>query len=242
MQSVDLLRAQANRWGLELDGEQIEGLARYARILADYREANVIGARDYNVVLLDHVLDSLSCFLSEAVRKAGRLVDVGSGGGLPGLAINIVRPEAKVTLVEATQKKARFLRQAVGEIGLVRVEILNARAEEVARWGGQRSEYEVATARALARLAVVAEYCVPLLRVGGCVVSMKGRLDTVELAEGERAAKMLGAEVEEIIRVPLLPEVGEKERHLVVLRKTRETPPAYPRRVGVPAKQPLGVV
>lgn len=242
MQSVDLLRAQANRWELELDGEQIEGLAKYAHILADYREANVIGARDYNVVLLDHVLDSLSCFLSEPVRKARRLVDVGSGGGLPGLAISIVRPEVMVTLVEATQKKARFLGQAVGDLKLVRVEMLTARAEEVARWRGQRSKYEVATARALARLAVVAEYCVPLLRVGGCVVSMKGRLDTVELAEGERAAKMLGAEVEEIVRVPLLPEVGERERHLVVLRKTRETPPLYPRRVGVPAKQPLGVV
>lgn len=242
MGSVDLLRTQTNRWGLELDGRQIDGLVRYAHLLAGYREANVIGARAFDVVLLDHVLDSLSCFLARFHWETAHLTDVGSGGGLPGLAISIVRPETSITLIEATQKKARFLGRAVEDLGLDRVEILNARAEEVARWEGHRGKYEVATARALARLAVVAEYCVPLLRVGGRVLSMKGRLDAAELAEGRRAARTLGAKVEDVIRVPLLPEVGEKERHLVILRKTRETPPAYPRRVGVPARQPLGVV
>lgn len=237
-----MLRAQAERWGLELDDRQIESLERYARVLDDYREANVIGARDFDAVLLDHVLDSLSCFLTDSVWGAGCLVDVGSGGGLPGLAIGILRPETSITLVEATQKKARFLVRAAGELGLARVEIINSRAEEVARWEGQRGKYGVATARALARLAVVAEYCVPLLRVGGRVISMKGRLDEAELTEGKSAAGTLGAELEGTIRVPLLPEVGEKERHLVILRKTRETPPAYPRRVGVPAREPLGVV
>ncbi|HSL01251.1 MAG TPA: 16S rRNA (guanine(527)-N(7))-methyltransferase RsmG [Rubrobacteraceae bacterium] len=215
---------------------------RYARLLAGYREANVIGARDPDVVLLDHILDSLSCFLSKPLWETTSLIDVGSGGGLPGVAIGLVRPETSITLVEATQKKVRFLARVVGELSLARVEILNARVEEAARWTGQRGEYEVATARALARLAVVAEYCVPLLRVGGYVISMKGRLDGAELDEGRRAARTVGAKVDDVIRVPLLTEVGEKVRHLVILRKTRETPPEYPRRVGIPARRPLGVV
>jgi 16S rRNA (guanine527-N7)-methyltransferase len=236
------LQEQADVWGLELACAQIDRFVRYAGLLAGYREANVIGAREFDIVLLEHVLDSLSCFLFEPLAEAERLADVGSGGGLPGLAISIVRPEMKVALVEATGKKARFLGQAVEKLGLDRVEILNARAEEVARGVGHRATYDVATARALARLAVVAEYCVPLLRVGGHVISMKGRFDPAELAEGRRAARRLGAEVEDVIRAPFLRGVGEKERHLVILKKTRETPRAYPRRVGVPARQPLGVV
>ncbi|HET6885062.1 MAG TPA: RsmG family class I SAM-dependent methyltransferase, partial [Rubrobacteraceae bacterium] len=97
-------------------------------------------------------------------------------------------------------------------------------------------------ARAVARLAVVAEYCVPLLRVGGHAIFMKGSMDAEEKSEGQRASEKLGAEVSEIIRVQRLPEIGEKQRSLVVVRKVGETPNRYPRRVGVPAKRPLGMV
>lgn len=242
MNGIATLRAQTAAWGLALDGDELERLVRYAEFLTGYREANVIGTRDFDSVLLDHILDSLSCLLCDALDEANTLVDVGSGGGLPGLPIAIVRPDLNVTLIEATGKKARFLRRAVDELGLPNVLISNARVEEMSRQESHRNVYDIATARALARLSVVAEYCVPLVRVGGCVISMKGRLDDEELAEGGRALKELGAEVEDVIRVPLLPEVGEKERRLVVLRKIRGTPGKYPRSVGVPAKKPLGVV
>lgn len=242
MRSIAALQAQTAAWSLALDSDEIDRLIRFAEFLSGYREANVIGARDISSVVLDHILDSLSCFLGGALDEANTLVDVGSGGGLPGLPIAIVRPDLNVTLVEATGKKARFLGRAVEALGLSNVLISNARVEEVSRQEAHRNAYDVATARALARLSVVAEYCVPLVRVGGRVISMKGRLDDEELAEGRRALKELGAEVENVIRVPLLPEVGEKERRLVVLRKTRGTPGRYPRSVGVPAKKPLGVV
>jgi 16S rRNA (guanine527-N7)-methyltransferase len=242
MGSVDSLRRQVGRWGLELEERHIERLVGYARLLAEYREANVIGVRSFDIVLLDHVLDSLSCFLCEPLWEAGGIIDVGSGGGLPGLPIGIVRDDARVTLVEATGKKARFLERAVEALGLTNVETVNARAEEVGRATERRGNYEVATARALARLSPVAEYCVPLLDLGGRLISMKGRLDARELAEGKTAAEILGAEVERVIPVPSLTEVGKRARHLVVIRKTRKTPGAYPRRVGAPVKRPLGVV
>jgi 16S rRNA (guanine527-N7)-methyltransferase len=156
--------------------------------------------------------------------------------------IKIVEPQLRTTLVEATAKKARFLRRAAETLALDKVEIVNARVEGVARTDEHRGIYEVATVRAVSRLSVVAEYCVPLLTVGGYAISMKGRLEDEELCEGERAADELGARLSHIIRVPRLPELDQKERCLVILEKVEETQGKYPRNVGVPAKKPLGMV
>jgi 16S rRNA (guanine527-N7)-methyltransferase len=242
MDASGSLRLQAAAWGLSLDPGRLARLEGYARILRDYEEANVIGTRELRGVILDHVLDSLSCFLFEPLGAARSLVDVGTGGGLPGVPIKIVEPGVKATLVEATAKKARFLRRVVERLSLEDVKVENARVEEIARTDAHRGVYDVATARAVARLSVVAEYCVPLLRVGGHVISMKGRLEDEEIAEGERAAQKLGARFSQLIRVPRLPELEKKERCLVILEKTEETPREYPRNVGVPAKRPLGMV
>jgi 16S rRNA (guanine527-N7)-methyltransferase len=242
MDELELVTLQAAAWGLRLDDEWLARLDAYARLLAGYEEANVIGTRDFGRILLDHVLDSLSCYLFRPVADAGRLADVGSGGGLPGIPIKICVPGMGLTLIESTGKKARFLRRVVDELPLTGTEVVGGRVEDASRKVEHRGMYDVATARAVARLSVLAEYCVPLLKVGGWVVSMKGRLPDEELSEGERAAEKLGAKVSGQIRVPHLPEVGEKERRLVVIQKVRETPGKYPRNVGVPAKKPLGVV
>lgn len=242
MDELELVTLQAAAWGLRLDDEWLARLEAYARLLAGYEEANVIGTRDFGRILLDHVLDSLSCYLFRPVADAGRLADVGSGGGLPGIPIKICVPGMGLTLIESTGKKARFLRRVVDELPLTGTEVVGGRVEDASRKVEHRGMYDVATARAVARLSVLAEYCVPLLKVGGWVVSMKGRLPDEELSEGDRAAEKLGAKVSEHIRVPHLPEVGEKERRLVVIQKVRETPGKYPRNVGVPAKKPLGVV
>jgi len=242
MDELELVKRQAAVWGLRLDDERLACLEVFAGFLGRYEEANVIGTRKVGKILLDHVLDSLSCFLFTPLTAAGRMVDVGSGGGLPGIPIKIYESHTSVTLIESTGKKARFLRRVIDEMSLPGTEVINARVEEVSRIAEHRGVYDVATVRAVARLPVVAEYCVPLLKVGGHVISMKGRLPGKELSEGEKAAEMLGARVSELIRVPHLPEVGEKERRLVVFQKVRETPGKYPRNVGVPAKRPLGMV
>jgi 16S rRNA (guanine527-N7)-methyltransferase len=240
--ALEMIRLQAAAWGLRLYAERVTRLETFARLLSGYEDANVIGTHSVREALIEHVLDSLSCLLFKPLAEARRLADVGSGGGLPGIPLKIVAPHLAVTLIEATGKKARFLRRAIETMSLGRVEVLNGRAEDLGRMGDHRGVYDVTTARAVARLSVVAEYCVPLLRIGGHAISMKGRLEDEEVLEGERAAEMLGAEVQEIIRVPRLPEIGEKQRSLVVLRKVGETPNIYPRSVGAPAKKPLGVV
>lgn len=235
-----LLERQARSWDLDLTEEMQERLMDYARLLTSYEKANVIGTRDLERVVSDHVLDSLSCLLVSSLGCANRVADVGSGGGLPGIPIKVAAPDVSLTLIESTAKKSAFLSYAVESLSLDGVAIENARVEEIARDPHHRGGYDATTVRAVARLAVVAEYCVPLLRVGGVAVAMKARLQDEEISEGERAAEMLGARISERIRVPLIPEVGEKERQLVVIEKVRETAKGYPRKPGVAARRPLG--
>ena len=136
MDALELVEAQAAAWGLRLDHERLGHLEEYAGLLARYDQANVIGTRDVDRILMDHVLDSLSCFLHEPLSRARRLADVGSGGGLPGIPIKIVRPDLATTLVESTGKKARFLRHAVDGLGLRGVEVANTRVEDLGRDAG----------------------------------------------------------------------------------------------------------
>jgi 16S rRNA (guanine527-N7)-methyltransferase len=241
LDALGLMEVQAAAWGLRLGHDQRGRLQEYAGRLAHYDRANVIGTRDLDRILLDHVLDSLSCFLHEPLFGGRRLADVGSGGGLPGIPIKIMMPDLAATLVESTGKKARFLQHAVDDLSLKGVEVANQRVEDLGRTPAHRGAYDAVTCRAVASLSVVAEYCVPLLEVGGSAIAMKGRLGPEELAEGERALDALGARVAETTRVPILPEIGDKERNLVILEKIRETPAWYPRRTGIAAKRPLGV-
>jgi 16S rRNA (guanine527-N7)-methyltransferase len=236
-----LMEVQAAAWGLRLSHERRAHLQKYATLLARYDLANVTGTKDVERILADHVLDSLSCFLHEPLFRARRLADVGSGGGLPGIPINIMRRDLATTLVESTGKKARFLRHAVDGLSLKCVEVANTRVEDLGRTLAHRGAYDIVTCRAVARLSVVAEYCVPLLETGGCAIAMKGWLDPEELAEGYRALDALGAKVTKTMSVPMLSEVDEKERNLVILEKIRETPARYPRRTGIVVKRPLGV-
>jgi 16S rRNA (guanine527-N7)-methyltransferase len=240
MQSLELLEAQATAWGMRLDEGKLDRLLEYSRLLASYGRANVIGTRDLDRILLDHILDSLGCFLHEPLWEAVRLADVGSGGGLPGIPISIIKPELNTTLIESTGKKADFLRYAAERLGLENLDVVNARVEDVGSMREQRGTYGIVTSRAVARLSVLAEYCVPLLDVGGDAVAMKARVEQDEHDEGRRAADALGAKVAGIEPVTMLPKVGEKQRNLIILEKIRETPAQYPRRAGVVAKRPLG--
>lgn len=238
---LDAFIRQVRRWGIALTGDQIALLEHYGRLLEGYDLANVIGTRVYERIMEDHVLDSLSCLLVPSFDTARNMVDIGTGGGLPGIPLKIARPVLSASLVESTAKKTSFLKYVALELGLEGVEILNARAENVGKDPLHRASYDVATTRAVSSLAAVAEYCVPLVRVGGQVVAMKGRITTQELKEGTHAAELLGARVAKVLLVPLLAEVRAEERCLVVLEKIRETPARYPRKPGEARKHPLGV-
>lgn len=238
--AMQLLWDQLIDWGWTLKAEQFTLLRRYAELLANYTEANVIGTKEAQGVILGHVLDSLSCLAIQDIELHGRLIDVGSGGGMPGIPLAIAQSDLTVTLLEATEKKVKFLRHARESLQLTTVDTLNQRAEEAGEHKGVRESYDVAVTRALASLPVVVEYCAPFVKEGGWILAMKGWLEQDELVAGQEAAKKLGAELHKVAPVRLLPELEQKQRQIVVLRKMGATPSGYPRRVGLAKKRPLG--
>lgn len=240
MNEVETLLRQVKMWGLSVPESVLERLILYAELMCGYKEANVIGVHDFRAVLLDHVLDSLSCLLHEPLRHASNLADIGSGAGLPALPVKLMLPSLRVAMVESNGKKARFLEHAADALDISGVEVVATRAEEVGRESGHREQYDVVTSRAVAPLSILAEYCLPLTRVGGYVIAMKGTPTPLEITEGEKATGELGANLAEIIDVPLLSEMRARNRKLMILEKVHATPHKYPRRPGMPKKQPLG--
>ncbi len=162
---------------------------------------------------------------------------MGTGAGFPGVVLKIAFPGLRLTLLEATSKKAEFLRALVERLGLADVEIINARAEEVGQNPVHRERYDLALARALAGMATLAELTLPLVQVGGLVIAQKGENPAAEVEAARKAIDTLGGQVQEITPV-VIPGLDDA-RHLVVLKKVSPTPAKYPRRPGMPAKRPL---
>src|SRR2546430_6362306 len=178
------------------------------------------------------IADSL--VLADHLGGARRLVDVGSGGGLPGLPLKIVHPDLEVTLIEADQSKAAFLVQAAATLGMRGVDVVAMRAEDAGHDPRYRESFDVAVARALAPLPTLVELCLPLVRVGGRLLAQK--TDKEEAARAERAIELLGGLLEPALPAP---SAARESGVVVTVRKVRPTPAAYPRRPGVPARKPL---
>lgn len=239
------LAAGARRLGIELTPQQLEQFEALGRELLDWnRRHNLTAITERAEIERLHFLDSLSCLRAIAGPAGGcpgrvSLIDVGAGAGLPGLPLKIVCPELRLTLVESVGKKAAFMEHAAAALGLRGVRVLTARAEELGQDRRLREQFDWAVARAVASVAVLAEYLLPLARVGGAALMPKKGELAAELAAAEPAWRLLGGEPPEIVPVDLAPDL-EADRVLVVSRKVRPTPTGYPRRVGLPAKKPLG--
>ena len=231
---------QLAAWGIDLPTGTEMRLYEFAQVLSSYDAANVIGTRELDQIFLEHVLDSMSCLLFSRIENASDVADVGSGGGLPGIPLAMTMPDVRFTLLESTGKKAAFLQHAVEKLGVSNVDVVNERAEVVGQDPILRATQDVSTVRAVAKLSVLAEYCLPLLKVGGHVISMKGPVSEQEYEEGERAARLLGGIVLQTIPIPILDKLEQKTRQLIVFKKVEETPSVYPRRAGTPTKKPLG--
>ncbi len=184
-----------------------------------------------------HIADSLSGLELEPLRSSARVADLGSGAGLPGLVLAARRPEARFDLIESVSRKCDFLRDAIRRMGLENTEVVCERSEDWARAAG-REAYDAVTARAVGRLATLAELASPLLREGGVLAAWKGGRSESEEAELERAADHLAMEPVEIR--PVRPYSGSRDRHIHLLRKNGPTPKGLPRRPGMAAKRPFG--
>ncbi len=227
-----------------MSGEPAESLGPAARaalgrvldLLATER-ASVSSVTDPPDAWRVHVADSLTGLEVEDLRAASRIADIGSGAGFPGLPLAAALPDAELHLIESVGRKCDFIRRAIDAAGFPNARVLNARSEEVAVDEGRES-YDAAVARAVGRLATIAELASPLLREGGVLVAWKGRRDAEEEAQLERAAEQLAMRPERILHVGAA--AGSEHRHLHVIRKSGPTPPPLPRRPGMAKKRPRG--
>jgi 16S rRNA (guanine527-N7)-methyltransferase len=224
-------------FGVHLSPAQRQAFERYAALLAEWNaKFNLTAIKDPKDVQVKHFLDSLTVLKALPAGPLS-LIDVGTGAGFPGLPLKIMRPDLRLTLVEATGKKLTFCQAVVEALGLSGVRTVHARAEEVGRQPEHRERYDVAVARAVAEMPVLAEYLLPLVRRGGWAIAQKSKDAPAEAQSAERALARLGGELGQLIEVEL-PGIVDP-RYLVVIRKTAATPHRFPRRAGTPAREPI---
>jgi 16S rRNA (guanine527-N7)-methyltransferase len=241
------LQDHAHEMGIELDDAQMLAFQRFQEELLDWNQRmNLTAITDPAEVESKHFLDSLSCLLALPqidgrplaawLASSPKAVDIGSGAGLPGLALKIVWPGLRLTLLEATGKKCRFMQHVVDMLGLEQVTVVQARAEDFGQRAG-RLAFDLALARAVSRLPTLLEYGLPLLKRGGWLVIQKGREPQEELAQSRLALQTLGGSLHDVL--PVTVPGLEAERSLVIVAKAAQTPAAYPRRAGIPERQPI---
>ena len=232
----ELLVAGCQELELDLKEAQAAQFLDYFDLVQEWNQKiNLTAIVDERQFMIKHCIDSLAG--ASFLGPRGRLVDIGSGAGLPGLALKIFYPQLEVCLVESLGKKARFIETAAAALGLKGVEVVCSRAEEIGQEPAFRENFDFAVCRAVSELAVITEYCLPLVKTGGCFVAYKGDKAEEELSRAELAISTLGGTLEAIHKVTL-PLLGDG-RTLISLRKTSATPVKYPRRPGLPTKQPL---
>lgn len=235
---MEKLVSEAKQFGVDFSAEQVEMLAVYERELLEWNEKfNLTAIRDVEGIRTKHFLDSLSCALAWGAAPPLSLIDVGTGAGFPGIVLKILYPEMRLALVESVGKKANFCKHAIETLGLQNAQVLTARAEDVGQMPAHREQYDWAVARAVAALPILAEYLLPLVKVGGGMLAQKGESGPREADSARKALKTLGGQLRPMVKVTL-PGVDD-ERYLIVVEKVAPTSGMYPRRAGVPAQKPL---
>jgi len=234
----DRLRTAAADFGMPLSDEQVRMFFHYQEVLLEWNQKmNLTAITDPQEIAVKHFIDSLSCLDSDVFPVGCSVVDVGTGAGFPGLPLKIYRPDIYLCLIDSLQKRTNFLQTVVKDLGMKNVEIHHLRAEEAGRQKIRRARFDVAVSRAVARLSVLCELCLPLVRVGGYFVAMKGAKFREEISEAEGAVKLLGGRIRRVKEV-CLPGL-EDVRAVIFIEKQKATPEKYPRRPGIPEKDPL---
>lgn len=223
---------------LSFSQEQFQQLITYYEMLVEKNKVmNLTAITDYEAVVEKHFLDSLSLCQVLDLQKAGRILDLGTGAGFPGIPLKIAFPNLDMVLMDSLNKRIVFLKEVIQKLGLSRIEAIHGRAEEMARKAEHREAYEVCVSRAVANLSTLGEYCLPFVKVGGIFVSYKSGEMEEELCQSEKAIKLLGGKQKKVFKF-LLPNT-EISRSFVIIDKKKSTSKIFPRKAGTPAKEPI---
>ena len=228
------LRAFIEKLHIANPGEKEEQLLKYMEGVLEWNEkVNLTAITDRDEFIQKHFIDSLLCAGTLEFTDSSSICDIGTGGGFPGVPLAICYPDKQFTLMDSLEKRLKIVRQLCNEIGVENVEVVHGRAEELARQKDYREQFDLCVSRAVANMRVLSEYCLPFVKTGGCFIAYKGPDCQSEIDDARRAIQILGGDEPEIRPHSHL------EHSLVCIRKISDTPPAYPRKAGTPARKPL---
>lgn len=220
----------------ELTSNMQQQFEDYMKLLLEWNEKiNLTAITEENDIIQKHFEDSLT--ISKYIKDNSTIVDVGTGAGFPGIPLKIAREDIDVTLVDSLNKRIKFLEDVIAKIQLKNIKALHFRAEEFGQNKKYRESFDIATSRAVANLSTLVEYLLPLVKVGGICICMKGSEIKEELENSKKAIEILGGKIEKVEEFTLLE--SDIKRNIVIIKKIKQTPSKYPRKAGTPAKEPL---
>lgn len=224
--------------GVTLTKEQVDQFLKYYELLVEWNGfMNLTAITEYDEVMKKHFVDSLSLIKTFDVNKSVKVIDVGTGAGFPGLALKIAYPNLQVTLLDSLNKRINFLNEVILQLGLTGVETVHGRAEDFAKPDKLRGKFDLCVSRAVANLSTLSEYCLPFVKVGGEFISYKSEKITEEMAAAKNAINILGGKFDRSEEFTL--PGSDIYRNLVVIKKVKDTPKKFPRKAGLPSKEPI---
>ena len=234
---IDELQAAASQSNINLNDEQLKQFERFYSLVIDWNQKiNLTAITDPGDFAVKHIIDSISIWNDDKFADIKTIIDVGTGAGFPGIPLKIYRPNIKVTLLDSLAKRINFLKAAVEELGLEEVSFIHSRAEDAAHNLELRENFDLAVSRAVAKLNILAEYCMPFVKLGGYFAALKGSNFNEELQDATNAVKILGGKDVECIGMKL---PNDNERNLIYIKKASKTADKYPRKAGIPERKPL---
>lgn len=232
------LQELAQNWNINLSEKQVEQFQIYYEYLIKINQVmNLTAITQKDEVIMKHFLDSLSIVQLIDFSQIENVIDVGTGAGFPGIPLKIAFPHLQVTLMDSLNKRVKFLNETGEKIGVKNMVAIHSRAEELGKNKEYREKYDLCVSRAVANLSTLSEYCIPFVKVGGYFVSYKGNHISQECMEASGAIEQLGGKIEKQLEF-YLPE-SDIERTFIKIKKIKQTPNKYPRKAGIPAKEPL---
>ncbi len=226
----------AKKIDIDINEEQINKFYDYMNLLIEWnKKINLTAITDYNEIILKHFVDSLT--INKYIKENNYVVDVGTGAGFPGIPLKIIRDDINIVLVDSLNKRINFLNEVIKELNLKNIETVHARAEEFGRNKKYRQKFDVATSRAVANLSTLSEYMIPLVKINGRCICMKGKEIKEELKDSLNAIKVLGGKVENVEEFELAD--NDINRSIIYILKEKDTPNKYPRKAGTPSKDPI---
>lgn len=224
--------------GISLSEKQIGQFLSYYEMLTEWNQMiNLTAITEYDDVMKKHFVDSLSLIKAFDATQSVSVIDVGTGAGFPGLALKIAFPNLRVTLLDSLNKRINFINKVIDNLRLTEVEVIHGRAEDMAKQGRLRENFDLCVSRAVANLSVLSEYCIPFVKLGGFFISYKSEKISEEISEAQNAISILGGKLERQVEF-MLPD-SDICRNFVVIKKQNPTPHKYPRKAGQPEKMQL---